>query len=92
MEYRWDPAKARANRRKHGIGFADAVGALEDPFAVTLDDPHPAEERFLNIGQDFLGRIIVVNWTVRGEVIRLISARSATPAERRQYAEGQDHA
>ena len=83
MGSQWDPAKARANVRKHGIEFADAVGAVEDPLATTLDDPHPTEERFLNLGQDFLGRVIVVNWTVRGEDIRLISARPATPAERR---------
>ena len=46
MAYLWDPAKARANVRKHGIEFADAVGALEDPLALTLDDPHPTEDRF----------------------------------------------
>jgi len=92
MGYQWDAAKARANLRKHGIEFADAVGALEEPLAITLDDPHPSEQRFVNLGQDYLGRIIVVNWTLRGEDVRLISARPATRTERRRYEEGLDHA
>lgn len=92
MEYEWDPAKARANLRKHAIVFADAVGAIEDPWAITIEDPHPTEERVLNLGEDFLGRIIVVNWTARGDTVRLISARLATRAERRRYEEGLDHA
>lgn len=92
MGYQWDPAKARTNLRKHGIEFADAVGAIEDPLATTLEDPHPTEERFLNLGQDFLGRIIVVSWTLREEDLRLFSARPATRAERRLYEEGLDHA
>jgi uncharacterized DUF497 family protein len=72
--------------------FADAVGVFEDQFAATIEDPHPDEERFLTLGQDLLGRVIVVNWTVRAEDIRLISARKGTPAERRHYEEGHDHA
>jgi len=92
MGYQWDPAKARANLRKHRLDFADAVGALEDPSAIMREDPHPTEERFVNVGQDFLGRIIVVRWTMRGVDIRLISARPATRGERRQYEEGLDHA
>jgi len=92
MGFQWDAAKARANARTHGIEFADAVGAIEDSFAITLDDPHPAEERYLNLGVDFQGRIIVVNWVLRGDDMRLISARPATAAERRLYTEGQDHA
>jgi uncharacterized DUF497 family protein len=92
MGFQWDPAKARANLRKHGVDFADAVGAFEDPLALTLDDPHPEEERFLTLGLDLVGRVTVVNWTWRGADIRLISARKATPRQRRQYAEGDDHA
>jgi uncharacterized DUF497 family protein len=84
--------KARANLRKHRVDFADAVGVFEDPFAVTIDDPHPDEDRFLTLGQDLLGRILVVNWTMRADEIRLISARQGTPAERRDYEEGLDHA
>jgi uncharacterized DUF497 family protein len=92
MRYQWDSAKARANVRKHGINFADAIGVFEDPLAVTLDDPHPHEDRFLTLGQDLLGRVLVVHWTVREEDIRVISARRGTPTERRHYEEGLDHA
>ena len=86
--FQWDPAKARANRLKHGVGFPDAVGAFEDPLALTSEDPHPTEDRFATVGLDFLGRLVLVSWTWRGEDIRLISARLATPRERRQYEEG----
>jgi hypothetical protein len=92
MAFEWDPAKARANLRKHAVDFADAVGVFEDPLALTADDPFPGEPRFLSLGQDVLGRVIVVNWTWRGESIRLISARRATRAERRDYQEGTDDA
>ncbi len=44
MAFRWDPAKARANRLKHGVGFPDAVGAFEDPLALTSEDPYPSED------------------------------------------------
>lgn len=88
MVFRWDPAKARANRLKHGVGFPDAVGALEDPLALTRQDPHPTEDRFATLGLDFLGRLVLVSWTWRGDDIRSISARLATPRERRQYQEG----
>ncbi|MDX2060831.1 MAG: BrnT family toxin [Gemmatimonadales bacterium] len=88
MAFQWDPAKARANRRKHGVGFPDAVGAFEDPLAWTSEDPYPIEDRFVTVGLDFLGRLVLVSWTWRGDDIRLISARLATPRERRQYEEG----
>ena len=84
MEYEWDPAKAAANRRKHGVDFSDAVGVFEDPLALTIPDDYPAEDRSITIG-DFLDRTLVVVYSWRGEVIRLISAREATPRERRAY-------
>ena len=87
MAFQWDPDKARENLRKHGVAFADAVGAFEDPRALTRDDPHPDEERFLTLGLDLLGRIVLVNWTWGEDDIRLISARKASPGERRQYTE-----
>jgi uncharacterized DUF497 family protein len=88
MRYEWDPNKAEANQKKHGIRFADAVGVFTDERALTLDDPHLDEERFVTIGMDGSGELLVVVFTWRGEVIRLISARKATRAERNQYAEG----
>lgn len=90
MEFEWDPAKADANRRKHGVAFADAVGVFEDPYALTRPDPFPAEARLATLGRDFLDRLIVVVWTYRNDGIRLISARRATPRERRHYAEDID--
>jgi len=65
--------------------LADAVGVLSDPSALTVGDEHRAEERFVTIGRDFLGRILVVVFTYRGEDVRLISARKATKRERAQY-------
>jgi uncharacterized protein len=88
VQYEWDPAKARANAAKHGVRFPDAVAVLEDDRAVTIRDSfHADEERWVTIGQDALRRVLVVVFTWRGEDIRLISARPATPQERSQYEE-----
>ena len=87
MEYEWDADKAKSNKEKHDIEFADSTSALEDPNAITLADDNPDEERFITIGMDSLGRIVVVVYTYRGAVIRIISARKATPRERKQYEE-----
>jgi len=85
MHFDWDMGKAASNLRKHGVDFADAVFVLYDEFAVTLSNDHPDEERYVTIGMDTLGRILVVVYTWRGVGIRLISARKATPRERKQY-------
>jgi len=84
-EYEWDPAKAALNYRKHGIHFADAVGALEDDRAITIADTSSDEERFKTLGTDFLGRVLVVAYSHREERIRLISARRATALQRATY-------
>ena len=78
MDYHWDPKKAEINYKKHGVDFADAVGIFEDEIAE-------GELRFVTIGVDSLGHIIVVVYTYRGEGVRLISARPATKAERNVY-------
>ena len=88
MDFEWDPHKARENVAKHGIEFADALGVLEDPYALTMLDPHESEERWVTLGRDFLDRVVVLSWTWASvEAIRLISARRATPKQRRHYAE-----
>jgi uncharacterized protein len=88
VESEWDPAKARANFTKHGVRFADAVTALEDDSAQTIRDlSSEYEERWVTMGLDASGRLLVVAYTWRGERVRLISARQATPQERRQYEE-----
>jgi uncharacterized protein len=85
----WDPLKARLNAHKHGIQFADAVGALEDERALTMADIFSSgEERWITIGLDPFARLIVVVYTWRGQRVRLISARNTTPRERRWYEEG----
>jgi uncharacterized DUF497 family protein len=88
VRFEWDPTKARANVAKHRVKFADATAVFEDPRGLTRDDSHPSEERFVTLGLDALGRLLVVCWTPRGKNdIRLISARRATRSESRQYEE-----
>jgi hypothetical protein len=87
MYFEWDPRKAAANRRKHVVDFADAATVLHDEFAVTVLDDESDEERFVTIGMDALGRVLVVVFTWRGHRIRLISARPATVGKRRRYRE-----
>jgi hypothetical protein len=88
MSFEWGQAKAGANLRKHGVDFADATSVLEDPCALTVDDDDEGEERFVTIGMDCLGRILVVAYTWRGERIRIISPRRAVRSERREYEAG----
>jgi uncharacterized DUF497 family protein len=85
MSYEWDPNKAITNIEKHGIDFTDAVTVFDDLNAVTIDDPDYDEQRFITIAMDAFGRILVVTYTWRGDIIRLISARKATKRERKQY-------
>jgi uncharacterized DUF497 family protein len=87
--YEWDPHKASANRRRHGVDFADAVAVLEDERAVTIRDELTAvdEQRWLTVGQDARRRVLVVAYTWRGDRIRIFSARRATTSERRKYLE-----
>lgn len=86
MSYEWDPAKAARNLLKHGIDFADAVAVLEDERALWREDTGDWEEdRYVVVGLDHLGRVLVVVFTTRGDLIRLISARPSTKIERSQY-------
>lgn len=81
----WDSRKAAANLKKHGVDFADAVTVLYDELARTLSGDEPDEQRFVTLGMDALGRVLVVVYTWRGERLRLISARKATSREQREY-------
>ena len=85
MNYEWDPKKSAANLRKHGIGFAEAVVVFQDDRALTIEDQHSDEERFIRLGMDAKERILVVVYTWREECVRIISARQATPREREKY-------
>lgn len=82
----YDQTKARSNLRKHGVHFSDAEQALRDPFALTIEDPDSeGEQRFVTLGMDSLGRILIVIHAPRGTRTRLISARKASRGERNHY-------
>lgn len=88
VSFEWDEAKQSANARKHHVEFADAVSVFDDDAALTMrDDSADEEERFITLGEDLFGRILVVVYTWRGNSIRVISARKATARERRDYGE-----
>ena len=86
MSIEFDPSKARTNLRKHGVSFAHAEQALLDPMAFTIEDPDSrGEQRFVTLGIDSLGRVLVIIHTQRDERTRLISARKASRGEADQY-------
>jgi hypothetical protein len=89
IAFEWDRRKDSANQRKHGVGFAEASTVFDDPLSITIPDPDHTldEERFVIIGISSKKNLLVVVHTVRGERIRLISARLATKHERRNYEE-----
>lgn len=85
VDVEWDPSKAAANLKKHGVDFADAATVLHDEQALTVREDEQGEERYITIGTDALGNVLVVVYAWRGERPRLISARKAKPREREQY-------
>ena len=82
-----DAGKAASNLSRHGISFVEARTVLNDALEVMIPDPahSEAELRFVSIGLSEAGRLLVVAYTERDQRIRIISARQATPRERRQY-------
>ena len=87
MDFEWDNAKERANRKKHGLGFRTAAKVFLDPYLIEFDDRDAAGElRFNAIGL-VDGRVLFVSYTMRGDVVRIISARGAEPHEKRKYHE-----
>ncbi len=90
LDFEWNPEKAEANRRKHGISFEEASTVFADPLSVTIPDPEHSgsEVRFLLLGRSATGRLLVVAYTERGKRIRIISARPPTRRERRDYEQG----
>jgi uncharacterized DUF497 family protein len=87
MEFEWDPAKAQANFEKHGVAFAKAARVFLDPTLIERDDQDAVGERRFNALGIVAGRLLVVTYTMTGDVIRLISARGAQAHERRRYRE-----
>ncbi len=87
MIFEWDPEKAEINISKHGITFPEASTVFGDPLSLTIQDPDHSEneQRFLILGQSAESRLLVVSFTDREPNTRIISARKATPKERRKY-------
>jgi uncharacterized DUF497 family protein len=89
MSPEFDPKKNAANIAKHGVSLATGDGVLHDPLAITIEDSSALDEpRWITVGTNSLGSLMVVVWTERGEEIRLISVRLAMPKERKSYEKG----
>ena len=90
MIYEWDPEKAEANLRKHGVSFVEAATVFLDPVAVTYPDPDHSDEedREITIGHSVKHRVLFISHSQRGDRFRLISARKATGRERKGHEEG----
>ncbi len=89
LRFEWDAQKSKANRRKHGVSFEEAVTVFSDEHAILIADPEhsAAEDRFALLGLSAdLRALVVCHCYRREEVIRVISARRATRREREQYA------
>ncbi len=88
MSPEFDPKKNKANIAKHGLSLSEADGVLLDPLAITLEDSSAeGEVRYVTVGMNSFGSLMVVVWTERETDVRIISARKAEPQERRSYEE-----
>lgn len=86
-EFEWDDEKAQSNLKKHGVSFDEGATIFNDPGIATISDPDHSEDedRYISIGKSVIRRLLTVIHTYRKERIRLISARKATNAERKNY-------
>ena len=82
MDYEWDAEKAARNLQKHGVSFDEAGSVFGDPLYIDFYDPDHSDEeqRYIVIGLSNAGRLLLVSYTERETVIRLISAREVTSA------------
>jgi uncharacterized protein len=87
MDFEWDSAKEQANRRKHGIDFRTAGRVFLDPYVIEFDDHNAAGELRFNAVGLVDGRMPFVTYAIRGDDVRIISARGAEPHEKRKYPE-----
>jgi uncharacterized protein len=89
LEFEWDPAKAEANLKEHGVSFDEATTVFRDTLSITISDPDHSDskDRFIDIGMSYRMQLLVVSYTERQDKIRIISARRATRAERKSYEE-----
>ena len=90
MQFKWDSTKATANLSKHRVSFDEAKTVFDDPLYVDFYDPDHSdgENRYIIIGQSQQGRILMVSYTERNDIIRIISSREVTVMERKVYEEG----
>ncbi len=90
MEFEWNPVKAAANLKKHGVSFAEAATVLSDTLSVTVPDPDHSidEDRYITVGLSNRSRLLIVAHIERGDRVRIISARELTRAEREAYEKG----
>ncbi len=91
MDFEWDDAKAESNFKKHGVRFSDAVTIWQDESALEIPDPDHSEdeERWIRLGISRKANVLVVVYCerVEGELVRIISARSANKEESKLYGE-----
>jgi uncharacterized protein len=87
MRFEWDRSKAAANIRKHGVSFDEAATVFYDPLAATFDDPEHGhdERRLFTVGYSARGTLLLVCHVERADAVRVISARRATPLERKRH-------
>lgn len=87
VRFGWDPQKAANNARRHRVAFAEAATVFQDPLAFIFDDEdHSVEElREIIVGHSSQNRLLVISFTERDDVIRIISARKADREEREDY-------
>lgn len=90
MKFEWDKNKATGNVSKHDVSFEEAKTVFDDPLYIDFYDPDHSEDeaRYLIIGTSNQRRLLIVSYTERGDVVRLISAREVTRSEREAYEEG----
>ena len=90
MEFEWNKGKAEANLSKHGVSFDEAKTVFDDPLYIDFYDPDHSEDedRYIIVGQSQQHRLLIVSYTKRQNIVRLISAREATRTEKDAYEEG----
>jgi uncharacterized DUF497 family protein len=91
--FEWDRIKAARNAIKHHVRFPEAASVFFDEFALFAADPDHSddEDRYIVLGRSIRANVLLVVHVIRGERIRILSARVATPTERRRYEEGRGH-
>lgn len=89
LEFESDPVKSELNLKEHGVSFDEATTIFRDTLSITISDPDHSdyEDRFIDIGMSHRMQLLVVSYTERKDKIRIISARRATRAERKNYEE-----